>query len=89
MLDRLTKRIMDSFHQNAKTTLLPIKEAMKKNVDAQISIGSGVLKFGTMILLFLGILKMGGKEDHISNPNLPSTIVINNYIRDKEVESQE
>ena len=89
MLDRLTKRIMDSFHQNAKTTLLPIKEAMKKNVDAQISIGSGVLKFGTMILLFLGILKMGGKEDRISNPNLPSTIVINNYIRDKEVESQE
>ena len=91
MLDRLTKRIMDSFHQNAKTTLLPIKEAMKKNVDAQISIGSGVLKFGTMILLFLGILKMGSKENQISNsnPNLPSTIVINNYIRDKEVESQE
>ena len=89
MLDRLTKRIMDSFHQNAKTTLLPIKEAMKKNVDAQISIGSGILKFGTMILLLFGVIKMTNKEDLPKHNDIPSTIVINNYIGEREVDSQE
>lgn len=80
MLDKLTQRIMDSLHRSAKDTIIPMKEAMKKNVDMQVNIGSGILKFGTMILLFLGILKMGGEEERKTKPELPSTIVINNYI---------
>lgn len=89
MLDKLTKRIMDSFHRNAQDTIIPMKEAMKKNVDMQVNIGSGILKFGTMILLFFGILKMGGKEEQKPRQDLPSTIVINNYIHEKGDEPKE
>ena len=80
MLDKLTQRIMESFNRNAKNTIIPMKEAMKKNVDTQISVGSTILKFGTMILLFFGILKMNDRQDNKQKPDMPSTIVINNYI---------
>lgn len=81
MLDKLTQRIMDSFHKSAKDTIIPMKEAIKKNVDMQVNIGSGLLKFGTMILLFFGVLKMSNIEERkTTQPELPSTIVINNYI---------
>ena len=81
MLDKLTQKIMDSFHRSAKDTIIPMKEAMKKNVDMQVNIGSGLLKFGTMILLFFGVLKMSSSDDERkTKPELPSTIVINNQI---------
>ncbi len=81
MLDKLTQKIMDSIHRSAKDTIIPMKEAMKKNVDMQVNIGSGLLKFGTMILLFFGVLKMSSSDDERkTKPELPSTIVINNYI---------
>lgn len=81
MLDKLTQKIMDSLHRSAKDTIIPMKEAMKKNVDMQVNIGSGLLKFGTMILLFFGVLKMSSSDDERkTKPELPSTIVINNYI---------
>lgn len=89
MLDKFTRRIMDSFHRNAKNTIIPMKEAMKRNVDTQINVGSGILKFTTMILLFFGILKMGGGMEAKPKPDVPSTIVINNYIREREGEPKE
>lgn len=86
MLDQLTKKIMDSFHRNAQNTIIPMREAVKKNVNTQISLGSGALKLGTMILLFFGILKMSDRQSEKPKPEIPSTIVINNYIQRGEAE---
>ncbi len=89
MLDKLTRRIMDSFHRSAQDTIIPMKNAMKKNVDTQVNVGSGILKLSTMILLFFGILKISGPDDNKPKPEMPGTIIINNYIREREVEQKE
>lgn len=82
MLDKLTQRIVDSFHRSAKKTIIPVKEVLKHNVNTQMDIGSKALKFGTLILMILGIMKMRDKEDPVQKSEVPSTIIINNYIRE-------
>ena len=89
MLDKLTQRIMDSLHRSAKNTIIPVKEVLKKNVNTQMDIGGKVLKFGTLILMLLGVMKMRDQDSQQPRTDVPSTIVINNYIRDvreKEVD---
>ena len=87
MLDRFTQRLMDSLHRSVKDKVIPFKAVLKKNMSMQMDIGSMVLKFGTMVLMLFGILKM---KDDIQQPaknELPGTIIINNYLgegREKE-----
>lgn len=86
MLDKLTERIMASFHKNARESITPVVNVMKKNVNAQMDIGGKLLKLGTTILVFIGLIRMSGREN-IENPRRenPGTIIINNYIQDRHM----
>ena len=85
MLDKLAEKIMASFHKNAKESIPPMVNVMKKNADYQMDIGGKLLKLGTTILVFIGLIKMGNREDPRSKrSDVPSTIIINNYIDRKE-----
>ena len=86
MLDKLTRRVVDSFHRSAKETIIPVKEVLKKNVNTQMDIGGKILKLGTMLLIFFGILKISSGDSRRPAPEVPSTIIINNYIGEKEGE---
>lgn len=81
MLDRLTQRIMESLHRSAQETIVPVKEVLKKNVNTQVDIGGKILKLGTVLLLFFGVLKIGSKEEPKKQDG-PSTIIVNNYLMD-------
>ena len=81
MLDRLTRRIMESLHQSARDTIIPVKEVLKKNVNTQVDIGGKILKLGTVLLIFFGVLRIGRGEEQKKQEG-PSTIVINNYLTD-------
>lgn len=82
MLDKFTQRIVDSFHRSAKQTIKPIRNALRKNANAQLDIGSKALKLGTLILIILGFVKTKDVINSSEKKEVPSTIIINNYIRD-------
>jgi hypothetical protein len=65
-----------------KDKVIPLKAVLKKNIDTQMDVGSKILKFGTMVLILFGILKMKDDIQQPSQNNLPGTIVINNYLGD-------
>lgn len=88
MLDKFTQRLMDSLHRSVKKTVIPMREVLRQNVNAQMDIGSKLLKFGTMILLFLGITKMNQLEDRPKKLEQP-TIIINNYLNDKHKKEED
>ena len=90
MIDKLTQKIVDSLHKSAKETIIPIKEVLQKNVDMHTDIGGKILKLGTVLLVFFGILKMTDREDKPNyDQDVPRTIIINNYIGEKDGEGKQ
>ena len=89
MLDKFTQRLMDSIHKSVKDKVVPMKAVLKKNVQARMDLGSMVLKFGTMLLILSGVLKMKDNAQAPAKNELPGTIIINNYLYDaKEKEEK-
>ena len=86
MLDKFTQRLMDSLHRSMRQTVIPVKEAIKKNINMQIDIGTMLLKFGTMILLLIGMTKETKSDSQQKKIAPPNTIIINNYLNGKRIE---
>jgi hypothetical protein len=82
MLDKFTQRLMDSLHKSVKDKVIPLKEVLKRNVNARVDMGSTILKFGTMVLMLFGILKMKDNGQQPNKNDIPGTIIINNYLGD-------
>ena len=90
MLDKFTQRLMDSLHKGVQDKIIPMRDMLRSNVNSRMDLGSKALKFGTMLLVLFGIIKMKDNDRLPPKNDPPSTIVINNYLYDqREKEEKE
>lgn len=82
MFDKLVDKFTNKMSHSVKTTIAPIKDEVKKNLDNKVDLYSKVLKFAILVFLFIDGTKRINKNSNDSETT-PNHIIINNYVYPK------
>lgn len=81
MFDKMSKKIADKMGRTVKEAAEPIRNGVKQVANDKMDLYSKILKFGVLLVLFIGGTKTLSNESR--NDPGPSHIVINNYLGER------
>lgn len=81
MFDKMTKKLTEKMGRTVKEAAKPLHEGVVQAANDKMDLYSKILKFGMLVLLFIGGTRQLTNESNKESG--PSQITINNYLCDK------